>query len=628
MHPSEWQLLHAQATHDPEAYWENAAEGLTWQKRWRRVSDCDFNARPVRIRWFEGATLNVAENCLDRHLATRADHTALLWVPDEPDAPARHITYREFHAEVCRAANMLESLGIKAGERVIIYMPMIPEAAVAMLACARIGAVHSVVFGGFSAHALAERIRDCDASLIITAEEGRRGGKKIALRSQVTAALESLQSEVPVLCVGGNTTLDWQAQMALQLEAHTAQAFDAEHPLFILYTSGSTGTPKGLVHSSGGYLLQAMHSFTHVFDVQDGDVFWCTADIGWITGHSYLMYGPLAAGTTTVMFEGVPNYPTSARCFEIIDTHHVTQFYTAPTALRMLMHSGDECLSSTTRTSLRVLGSVGEPINPEVWQWYHDKVGKGRCAVVDTWWQTETGAHLITPIPGAFPPKPGSAQQPYFGITPVLLRVDGTQAAQGEEGALCITQSWPSQARTIWGDNARFAATYFDPYPGMYFSGDAARQDVDGDYWLLGRMDDVLNVSGHRLGTAEIESALVAHKAVNEAAVVGVPHAIKGEGVYAFVILNQEARGTESLAQELKQWVRTQIGAIAVPEHVMIVEGLPKTRSGKIMRRILRKIASGEVSNAEDITLLGDISTLLDPEGIRRLIQRVYPEER
>ncbi len=621
MKPDEWQRFYNEAEQNPESFWEKAADGLYWRERWKQVTDFDFNARPVRIRWFEGATLNVAENCVDRHLADRADQTAILWVPDEKDEPVRSITYRELHKEVCKAANLLETLGVSAGKRVVLYMPMIPEAAIAMLACARIGAIHSVVFAGFSANALAERIRDCDACLIITAEESRRGGKRMALRFQVDQALNTLGRDVPVVCVGGQRPLDWHAGIATQSETHHAIAFDAEHPLFILYTSGSTGAPKGLVHSSGGYLLQTMHSFRHVFDIRNGDVFWCTADIGWITGHSYLLYGPLAAGATTLMFEGTPLYPTPERCWEIIDAHAVTQFYTAPTALRMLMLSGDASLSSTARTSLRVLGSVGEPINPEVWQWYRDKVGGGRCAVVDTWWQTETGAHMITPVPDAFPVKAGAAGRPYFSINPLLLRPDGSKTPEGEEGALCIPHSWPAQARTIWGDDARFAVTYFDPYPGMYFSGDAAKQDADGDYWLLGRMDDVLNVSGHRLGTAEIESALVSHSYVNEAAVVGIPHPIKGEGIYAFVILYDGFSDNEDLQGELKRWVRAKIGAIAVPECIQMVDGLPKTRSGKIMRRILRKIAAGEIRSEADISLLGDISTLLDPEGVVRLVE-------
>ena len=632
-----------QSVEDPESFWaDQAARLLTWDHLWHRVKDTSFAPDDVHIRWFEGGRLNVAANCLDRHLEERGYQTAILWEPDEPGDACQQITYRELHARVCRAANMLKSLGVKAGDTVTLYMPMIPEAAIAMLACARIGAVHSVVFGGFSPEALRGRIRDGGSRVVITADEGVRGGKRIPLKASVDAALEGLTPSprergegFQVLVVrrtGGSIAWDdsrdhwWHALEADASDDCPAEPFDAEHPLFILYTSGSTGSPKGLLHTSAGYLLYATATFQYVFDYQPGDVYWCTADVGWITGHSYLLYGPLAAGATTLMFEGVPTYPTPARCWQIIDQHKVTQFYTAPTALRMLIHEGENWLEGSSRASLRVLGSVGEPINPEVWMWYHEKVGGGRCRVVDTWWQTETGGHLITPLPYATELKPGSATKPFFGIKPVLLDSTIAQPLFGEaEGALCIADSWPGQARSIWGDHTRFVDTYFKPYPGYYFSGDAAARDADGDYWLKGRMDDVINVSGHRIGTAEVESALVAHAAVTEAAVVGYPHEIKGEDIHAYVTLRPSVdvstpEKEEALKQELRQWVRKEIGALAVPGRIQLAPGLPKTRSGKIMRRILRKIAAGDVKGPDDMAVLGDVSTLLDPAVVEALV--------
>jgi acetyl-CoA synthetase len=628
--------LYAQSLQDPEAFWADQAQALLqWDHLWHRVKDCSFAPEDVHIRWFEGGKLNVAANCLDRHLEERGYQTALLWEPDEPGEAAQRITYRELHARVCRAANMLKSLGVKPGDTVTLYLPMIPEAAIAMLACARIGAVHSVVFGGFSPEALRGRLTDGRSRILITADEGVRGGKRIPLKASADAALNGTPVEKVIVVQRTGGPIEWQDGRdlwwhTLEQDAEAdcpAEPFDAEHPLFILYTSGSTGKPKGLLHTSAGYLLYAAATFRSVFDYHPGDVYWCTADVGWITGHSYLLYGPLAMGATTLMFEGVPTYPTPARCWEIIDQHEVTQFYTAPTALRMLMHEGDDWLAHNRRDSLRVLGSVGEPINPEVWRWYHEQVGGGRCRVVDTWWQTETGGHLITPLPGATELKPGSASQPFFGIKPVLMDTVIAQPLHGEaEGALCIAESWPGQARTIWGDHARFVETYFRPYPGYYFSGDAAARDKDGDYWLKGRMDDVINVSGHRIGTAEVESALVAHPKVSEAAVVGYPHDIKGEDIYAYVMLSPAVDASTSEAQtalrdELKQWVRKEIGALAVPGRIQLTPGLPKTRSGKIMRRILRKIATGDVKSPDDIAQLGDVSTLLDPDIVLRLLE-------
>ncbi|MBY0356095.1 MAG: acetate--CoA ligase [Rickettsiales bacterium] len=639
---ADYQRLYALSVHDPETFWgEEAHRLLDWMHPWQRVMQASFETPEIPVRWFEGGTLNVSVNCLDRHLKERAEQTALLWIPDAPDQPAHAITYRRLHQRVCRAANMLLKLGVTAGDTVTIYLPMIPEAVIAMLACARIGAIHSVVFGGFSPEALRGRLRDAGSRVIITADAGVRGGKQIALKANVDEALEGTSVTCVIVVQHTEHEINWQAERdqwwhALEADCSDqceAPAFSSEHPLFILYTSGSTGSPKGLLHTSAGYLLYAAATFQAVFDTRAGDVYWCTADIGWITGHSYLVYGPLASGTTTVMFEGVPTYPTAARCWEIIDQHQVTQFYTAPTALRMLMREGDAWLKHSSRRSLRVLGSVGEPINPEVWRWYDQQVGGGHCRVVDTWWQTETGGHMITPLPGATPLKPGSATQPFFGVVPALLDPASGSVFGGEaQGALCIAQSWPAQARTIWGDHARYVDTYFRPYPGYYFSGDAAARDAEGDYWLLGRMDDVINVSGHRIGTAEVESALVAHPAVSEAAVVGFAHDIKGEDIHAYVVLMPHKEGMSeaalsALQQELRLWVRHEIGALAMPARIQITASLPKTRSGKIMRRILRKIAGGEIRDVQSIVALGDISTLLNPESVEALMaeyQRLF----
>lgn len=620
MKPEQFNALYDHSMHNPDVFWEQAAQSIAWRSQWHRVSHVDFLSTPIQIAWFEGATLNVAENCVDRHVAQHGDKIAYYCVPDDATQPISSVTYAELYAQICQAAHAMQAAGIGKGDRVVMYLPMRIEAVVAMLACARIGAIHCVVFAGFSAQALADRIIDAQPKLVITALHGVRGGKHIPLKETTDHAMILANSDAALWCVD----VDWQDHVAAQPTHHHAEAFDAEHPLFMLYTSGSTGKPKGLVHSSGGYLVQTLHSFCHVFDVREGDVYWCTADIGWITGHSYLVYAPLAAGATSILFEGIPTYPTPARCWEIIDRLGVTQFYTAPTALRMLMREGDHWLNSTKRDSLRILGSVGEPINPEVWHWYHDHVGNARCAIVDTWWQTETGAHLITAIPHAFPPKAGAAQKPYFTMRPSLLRSDGSECSNGEEGALCFSHSWPAQARSIWGDDARFAQTYFAPFSGYYFTGDAARYDAEGDLWILGRMDDVLNISGHRIGTAEVESALMTHPAVAEVAVVGVPHALKGEAIIAFVHLHEGVVVDDAFDAALKATVRTQIGGIAVPEHIIICTSLPKTRSGKIMRRIVRKIAAGEVRCADDIPLLGDISTLTDPRSVETLIEAMY----
>lgn len=625
-----YQAMYEKSLSDPEAFWGAQAEAfLSFTKKWRKVKDTSFAKEDVHIRWFEGAELNVAANCLDRHLEKRGEQTAILWEPDHPEEPAQHITYRELHARVCKAANMLKSLGVKAGDRVTIYLPMIPEAAIAMLACARIGAVHSVVFGGFSPHALHGRIQDCQSALVITADEGRRGGKHIALKANVDeACVDSCVTRVLVVQhTGGeiawvNGRDVWWHEMEAAASADCPpHSVDAEHPLFILYTSGSTGTPKGLLHTSAGYLLYAAMTFKYVFDYKEGDIYWCTADVGWITGHSYILYGPLAAGATTLMFEGVPTYPDASRFWQVVDKHRVNSFYTAPTAIRMLQREGDAFVNKTSRDSLRVLGSVGEPINPEAWRWYHEVVGQGRCAIMDTWWQTETGGHLITPLPGAIATKPGSATRPFFGVRPVIVSAANAALGDGESGALCIADSWPGQARTIWGDHARFVQTYFSAYPGYYFSGDAARRDEDGYFWLEGRMDDVVNVSGHRLGTAEVESALVEHPSVTEAAVVGFPHDIKGEGIYAYVTLHPGMQGSDELAKELRHVVREIIGPIASPDKIHFTPALPKTRSGKIMRRVLRKIAAGEVTTEDDMHKLGDISTLLNPEIVSELVR-------
>ncbi len=614
---------------DTDAYWGGRAEGLKWHKKWDAVSDWSFDPKNVHISWFLGGQLNVAENCIDRHLPEKADKTAIIFEPDNLDEPPQHITYAALHRHVCRAANMLLDNGVKAGDRVTIYMPMIPETAYAMLACARIGAIHSVVFGGFSPEALRGRIIDCASDIVITADEGVRGSKTIPLKANVDEAVKdtAVKRVIVVKRTGGDVAWNerrdvwWHEGIADASEHHEPQPFESENPLFILYTSGSTGKPKGLLHSSAGYLLYAMDTFARVFDYKQGEVFWCTADVGWITGHSYILYGPLAAGATTLMFEGVPNYPDAARFWHVVDKHKVASFYTAPTAIRMLMREGDKFVQCTNRESLRVLGTVGEPINPEAWRWYDDVVGENKCSIVDTWWQTETGGHLITPLPDTPNKKPGAAMNPFFGIQPVLVDEHQQEVTGKGEAALCIKASWPAQARTIWGDHKRFIETYYAPYKGYYFSGDAAARDADGHYWIRGRMDDVLNVSGHRLGTAEIESALVAHESVTEAAVVGFPHDIKGEGIYAYVTLKPDVVEDEALTKALIAWVRKEIGPIATPDRLHFSPSLPKTRSGKIMRRILRKIAAGEINTQADYEKLGDISTLLNPESVDALVE-------
>ena len=606
----------------PDEFWsQKADEFITWFKPWEKLTDSDFHQGEAR--WFLGAELNASYNCIDRHLELKADHTAIIWEGDDPGEDLR-VTYRELHEHVCRLSNVLLDRGVTKGDRVCIYMPMIPEAAYAMLACARIGAVHSVVFGGFSPQALKDRILDSDCRTVITADEGVRAGKPIPLKENTDKALEDCPLVSTVLVVrrtGGK--IHWFDDRDIWYEEATRQvspdceavAMGSEDPLFILYTSGSTGKPKGVVHTTGGYLLHAAMTHKYVFDYHEGDVYWCTADVGWVTGHSYIVYGPLANGAITLMFEGVPTYPDSSRCWQIVDKHKVNIFYTAPTALRALMSHGDAFVKSTSRESLRLLGSVGEPINPEAWKWYYHVVGDARCPIVDTWWQTETGGIMITPLPGATDLKPGSATRPFFGIKPVLLDENGKELKGAASGNLAISGSWPGQIRTIFGDHQRCIDTYYSTYPGYYFTGDGARRDEDGYFWITGRVDDVLNVSGHRLGTAEIESALVEHSLVAEAAVVGYPHDIKGQGIYAFVTLMQGTEGTDELLVELNDLVRSEIGAIAKPDILQWAPGLPKTRSGKIMRRILRKIAENELDK------LGDISTLADPSVVDDLIR-------
>jgi len=620
-----YQAMYQRSVEDNEAFWGEEAASLTWSKPFSTVKDVSFAKDDLHIRWFDDGELNVCVNCVDRHLAERADQTAIIFEGDDPDV-SRHISYRELHAEVCKLANALESLGVKAGDRVMLYMPMVPEAAYAMLACARIGAIHSVVFGGFSANALADRIIDCEATTIITADQGNRGKKAIPLKASVDEALtidgtDCIKNVIVVKCTGGDINWvegrdQWYDDITGQAsDQHEAASFNAEHPLFILYTSGSTGKPKGLQHSSAGYLLYAASTFRYVFDYQDGDIYWCTADVGWITGHSYIVYGPLAAGATTLMFEGVPNYPDLGRFGQVIDKHKVNQFYTAPTAVRLLLADSATTLAGSTRESLTILGTVGEPINPEVWRWYHDEFGLGQCPVVDTWWQTETGGHMITPLPGAIAQKPGSATMPFFGIQPALVDQNSDILDGENSGHLVILDSWPGQARTIWGDHDRFVQTYFSTHEGMYFSGDGARRDEDGYYWITGRVDDVLNVSGHCLGTAEIESALVSHPSVAEAAVVGYPHDIKGEAIYVYVAPVAGTEPSDELTAELRGHVRKVLGPVATPDLIQWTPGLPKTRSGKIMRRILRKIAHNDYSN------LGDTSTLAEPGVVNELIE-------
>ena len=613
---------YARSVEDPDGFWRDEAQRLDWIRPFSRVKNCSFNEADFGIRWFEDGELNVAANCLDRHLAERGDTVAILWEPDTP-GQERRITYRELHAEVCRFANVLKAEGVRKGDRVTIYLPMIPEAAMAMLACARIGAIHSIVFAGFSPEALAGRITDCDSSLVITADEGLRGGKRVPLKANVDEALGHCTSVERVLVVrhtGADVAMTpgrdaWYHLAREQVGTDCpAEPMNAEDPLFILYTSGSTGKPKGVLHTTGGYLVWASMTHQYVFDYRPGDIYWCAADIGWVTGHSYVVYGPLANGATTVMFEGVPSYPDASRFWQVIDKFGVNIFYAAPTALRALMREGDAFVHATSRASLKLLGSVGEPINPEAWDWYHRVVGEGRCPIVDTWWQTETGGAMITPLPGATDLKPGSATRPMFGVKPQLVDSEGHVLEGATDGCLVITDSWPGQMRSVWGDHERFFQTYFTTFPGKYFTGDGARRDADGDYWITGRIDDVINVSGHRMGTAEVESALVAHAKVAEAAVVGMPHPIKGQGIYAYVTLNANETGDEALRRELVQWVRHEIGPIATPDVIQFAPGLPKTRSGKIMRRILRKIAEGELDS------LGDTSTLADPSVVDHLV--------
>ena len=607
---------------DPENFWAEHGQRIDWIKPYTRIKDVSYSENELHIKWFYDGTLNVSSNCLDRHLEKRGDQTAIIWEGDDPKEDKR-ITFKELHSEVCKFANALKELGVKKGDRVTIYMPMIPEAAVAMLACARVGAIHSVVFGGFSPDALAGRIQDCDSSLIITADEGIRGGKPIPLKANTDAALNSCpmcKTVVVVKRTGGK--IDWVEGRdywyhditSAQSEECQPEEMNAEDPLFILYTSGSTGKPKGVMHTSGGYIVYASMTHEYVFDYKDGEVYWCTADVGWVTGHSYILYGPLANGATTLMFEGVPNYPNSSRFWDVCDKHNVSIFYTAPTALRALMREGEGPVKATSRKSLRLLGSVGEPINPEAWLWYYNVVGDGRCPIVDTWWQTETGGILITPLPGATDLKPGSATRPFFGIKPIIVDADGNVLDGATTGNLCLAESWPGQMRTVYGDHDRFFQTYFATFPGRYFTGDGCRRDEDGYYWITGRVDDVINVSGHRMGTAEVESALVAHSLVAEAAVVGYPHEIKGQGIYAYVTLNVGVEPDEELRNELIQWVRKDIGPIASPDLIQWAPGLPKTRSGKIMRRILRKVAENDFGS------LGDTSTLAEPAVVQDLI--------
>ena len=613
--------LYQHSLDDPDGFWGGHGRRLDWIKPYSKVRNASFDG-DVGIAWYEDGTLNACWNCVDRHLARRGDQTAIIWEGDDPGED-RHITYRELHEAVCRFGNVLKGLGVKKGDRVTIYLPMIPEIAVAVLACARIGAIHSVVFGGFSPDSLAGRIRDCRSTLLVTADEGLRGGRAVPLKRNADAALEScpdVRKVVVVRRTGG--AVNWVSGRDMWYhEACAAAAPDcppvemsAEDPLFILYTSGSTGQPKGVLHTTGGYLVYASMTHEYVFDYREGEVYWCTADVGWVTGHSYILYGPLANGATTLMFEGVPNYPDPSRFWQVVDKHQVAIFYTAPTAIRALMREGEDYVRRTSRRSLRILGTVGEPINPEAWLWYYDHVGDRRCPVVDTWWQTETGGVLISPLPGATPLKPGSATRPFFGIEPVIVDNDGKRIDGPGEGNLCLARSWPGQMRTVYGDHRRFVDTYFSTFPGLYFTGDGARRDEDGYYWITGRVDDVINVAGHRLGTAEIESALVAHPKVAEAAVVGYPHDIKGQGIYAYVTLMADQPPNEDLRRELVAWVRQEISPIAAPDLVQWAPGLPKTRSGKIMRRILRKIA------ADEHDALGDISTLADPAVVDDLV--------
>ncbi|MEO5628290.1 MAG: acetate--CoA ligase [Thermomonas sp.] len=622
----DYQRMHAHSLHDPDAFWADVAKRLDWMRAPTQVKDVSFDVDDFRIRWFADGQLNASVNCLDRHLDTRGDKTALIFEPDDPHGTSERISYRELHARVCKLANALRNLGVAKGDRVTIYLPMIPEAVVSMLACARIGAVHMVVFGGFAPHSIADRVGDCASKLIITADEGLRGGKRVQLKANVDEALtmpgtSSVETVLVVRHTGGAVDMQmprdrwYDAVVDAQPDTCEPERMNAEDPLFILYTSGSTGKPKGVLHTTGGYLLWAAYTHESVFDLREDDVFWCTADVGWVTGHSYIVYGPLANGATEVIFEGVPNYPDASRFWQVIDKHQVSLFYTAPTAIRSLMREGEGPVKKTSRASLRLLGSVGEPINPEAWRWYHEVVGDSRCPIVDTWWQTETGGILISPLPGAIDAKPGSATLPLPGVQPAIVDAEGKHLEGEAEGNLVLLDSWPGQMRSMYGDHQRFIDTYFRTYPGSYFTGDGCRRDVDGYYWITGRVDDVINVSGHRIGTAEVESALVSHCDVAEAAVVGFPHDIKGQGIYAYVTLKQGVEATDALRKALVQQVRHEIGPTATPDHIQWAPGLPKTRSGKIMRRILRKIAE----NAPD--QLGDTSTLADPSVVDALVR-------
>lgn len=619
-----YEAMYLASVQNPDAFWGEQGKILDWMTPYTRVKNTSYDPGHVSIKWYEDGLLNVSANCLDRHLAQRGDKVAIIWEGDNP-AEDRKLTYRELHTEVCKFANVLKAQGVKRGDMVCLYMPMVPEAAIAMLACTRIGAVHSIVFGGFSPEALSGRIIDSGSSIVITADEGLRGGRPIPLKKNVDEALTHPDTKVSKVIVlkrtGGKVAwhdhrdIWWHDAVAAASPECPPEAMGAEDPLFVLYTSGSTGKPKGVLHTTGGYLVYAALTFKYVFDYHEEDIYWCTADVGWVTGHSYLVYGPLANGATTLMFEGVPNYPATNRMSQVVDKHQVSILYTAPTAIRALMAKGKEAIEGTSRQSLRIMGSVGEPINPEAWEWYYRTIGDERCPIVDTWWQTETGGILISPLPGVTALKPGSATRPFFGVQPALVDNLGEPLEGATEGNLVITDSWPGQMRTVFGDHERFEQTYFSTFPGRYFTGDGARRDEDGYYWITGRVDDVLNVSGHRMGTAEIESALVAHPKIAEAAVVGVPHEIKGQGIYAYVTLIAGEEPSRELHKEVKEWVRKEIGAIATPDVIHWAEGLPKTRSGKIMRRILRKIATGETDS------LGDISTLADPGVVDKLIR-------
>ncbi|HUB44782.1 MAG TPA: acetate--CoA ligase [Acetobacteraceae bacterium] len=613
--------MYEHAARDPDRFWAEQARRIVWMKAPAKIKNTSFSDK-VSIKWFEDGTLNASVSCLDRHLASHGDRTAIIWEGDDP-ATSKHVTYRQLHEQVCRLANVMKGMGVKPGDRVTIYLPMVPEAAVAMLACARIGAIHSVVFGGFSPDSLANRIQDCTSELLITADEGRRGGRSVSLKANADAALKTcpgVKNVIVVQVTGANVPMqagrdhDYATLCAQASPDCPPREMNAEDPLFILYTSGSTGKPKGVLHTTGGYMVWASFTHENVFDYQPGEIYWCTADVGWVTGHTYIVYGPLANGATTLMFEGIPNYPDSSRFWQVVDKHKVNIFYTAPTAIRALMRDGESPVRKTSRKSLRILGSVGEPINPEAWLWYHRVVGEHRCPIVDTWWQTETGGILISPLPGATALKPGSATLPLPGVEPLIVDGDGHELHGACEGNLCIANSWPGQMRTVFGDHERFVQTYFSTFKGLYFTGDGARRDEDGYYWITGRVDDVINVSGHRMGTAEVESALVAHPKVAEAAVVGFPHDIKGQGIYAYVTLKLGEEPTEALRKELVAWVRKEIGPIASPDAIQWAPALPKTRSGKIMRRILRKIAANETDS------LGDTSTLADPAVVTELV--------